>query len=170
MEIRRVGDLMIPLDAYPHIPYWFSLRQAMIVMLKAQLKINETKSLPRAVLIFDKEYRFLGMVRRRDILRGMESEFASISEDQLDDDEYIKLIAKNLKKIAEKQVIEVMIPIKETVDYNDRIPSALNKMVNNEVSMLPVMKEGKVMGVIRTVEMFDEISKLVVEREIRHEL
>ena len=28
-EPKRAIDVMIPLEDYPHIPYWFTLRQAM---------------------------------------------------------------------------------------------------------------------------------------------
>ena len=49
MEDTHVRDIMIPLDNYPHIPYWFTLRQAMVEMQNFQLDINGKKSLPRLV-------------------------------------------------------------------------------------------------------------------------
>ncbi len=66
---------MIPLDEYPHIPYWFTIRQAMAEMEKTEVGIEDRKSLPRQVLVFNESYELLGMVRRRDILRGLEPEF-----------------------------------------------------------------------------------------------
>ena len=66
---------MIPLEHYPHIPYWFTLRQAMAEMESSQLEFEGRKSLPRGLLVFDERYQLLGMVRRRDILWGLEPDF-----------------------------------------------------------------------------------------------
>jgi hypothetical protein len=34
-------------------------------------------------------------------------------------------------------------------------------MVNNDLSILPVMKKGEVVGVVRTVDVFSELAKLI---------
>jgi len=70
MAFKEAGDFMIPLDEYPHIPYWFSLRQTIAELENAELDIEGKKSLPRWVLVFDEKYQLMGTVRRRDILRG----------------------------------------------------------------------------------------------------
>ena len=71
MDDITAKDILIPLDSYPHVPHWFSLRQAIVEMEKTQLDVGGRKSLPRVVLVFDEKYRLMGMVRRRDILRGL---------------------------------------------------------------------------------------------------
>ena len=75
MDNVRVSDVLIPLDKYPHLPYWFTLRQAMAEMEGAQLEIRGRTSLPRMILVFDEKYQLMGMARRRDILRGLEPTF-----------------------------------------------------------------------------------------------
>jgi len=42
---RLVKDIMIPLTDYPHIPYWFSVREA-IAMIKAASADPAKKALP----------------------------------------------------------------------------------------------------------------------------
>ena len=32
MESKTAGDFMIPLDKYPHIPYWFTMREAIAII------------------------------------------------------------------------------------------------------------------------------------------
>jgi len=159
---------MIPLDAYPHVPYWFTLRQALIVFLKAKLNIEGTKSLPRAILIFDKEYKMLGMVRRRDIFRGLGAESLQEKSEKLQSPEYVEKVVDGIKERSSKQLLDVMIPVKQTAEYNEYITDAIHKMVDNEVSILPVMKDDKVIGVVRSVEMLDEISALVLEKAVRN--
>ena len=75
MESKRASDLMIPLGDYPHMPYWFTLRQAMATLRSSRIEVNGRASLPRAFLVFNEAYELLGVVRRRDILRGLEPQF-----------------------------------------------------------------------------------------------
>ena len=37
---KKVKDLMIPLEDYPHIPYWFTLRQAMAIVREMTIKFE----------------------------------------------------------------------------------------------------------------------------------
>ena len=71
MKNVTAGDIMIPLDKYPHIPYWFSVREAIAIVYHSELEINNRTSPARAALVFNEEYNLLGVVRRRDILSGL---------------------------------------------------------------------------------------------------
>lgn len=175
MHIKRAWELMIPLDKYPHMPYWFTLRQAGAEMENGELEINGRKSLPRVILVFDEEYRLLGTVRRRDILRGMEP--ADVEEhtetllhklfhhkknpDQTDIDSEKTVDA--IREHAEQPVGDVMLPIEKTVDYEEPLPSIIHKLVKGNVSLVPVLKDGSVVGVVRSVEVFQEAMSLVTE-------
>ncbi len=68
---RPVKDIMIPLTDYPHIPYWFSVREA-IAMLKAMAADPEKKVAPYLVLVFDEKYQLLGYLGIREMLQGIE--------------------------------------------------------------------------------------------------
>lgn len=174
-RMKKMGELMIPLDEYPHVPYWFTLRQVMAVMEKSELyhDVHGRKSLPRFVLVFDEAYQLLGIVRRRDLLRGLEPPFMSQAnrsgrslfdvkaDPNLADISYDKLV-RGMREQAERQVSEVMIPIQATVDAEDAVLKAIYEMVENNVSLLPVLRDNKVVGVIRSVELFHEISKLIL--------
>ena len=71
---KKVKDLMIPLEDYPHIPYWFTLRQAMAIVREAAIKFEGSFE-PRAVLVFDEKYQLMGMLTLRDIIKGLEPRF-----------------------------------------------------------------------------------------------
>ena len=71
---KRVKELMIPLEDYPHIPYWFTLRQAMAIVREAAIKFEGTFE-PRAVLVFDEKYQLMGILTLRDIIQGLEPRF-----------------------------------------------------------------------------------------------
>jgi CBS domain-containing protein len=173
-DLKRVGELMIPMEKYPHIPFWFTLRQAMAEMEHSELEINGRKSLPRYILVFDEKYRLMGLVRRRDILRGLEPEFLldkTVEERRgmfnLQTDPHLweislDKIMDGTKSRAERQVSEIMRPIEQTVDYNDHVFRVIYEMNVNRISLLPVLKDGRVIGVIRTVDVFHEVARFVL--------
>ena len=62
---KKVKDLIIPLSEYPHMPYWGTLREA-IVQLNVAYESNH-----HAVLVFDEAYKLVGMLFQKDILKGL---------------------------------------------------------------------------------------------------
>lgn len=173
-EGKTAGELMIPLDKYPHIPYWFTLRQAMAEIANSEIEIDGQKSLPRIILVFDEKYRLMGMARRRDIMRGLEPEFLrkrttdyskklfDVEVDpNLSEISYDRLM-KTLRERAETPISTVMIPISKTVDFDDHITKIIYEMVNSDLSLLPVLKDDKVAGVVRSVDVFREIARHIL--------
>ena len=123
MESKRASDLMIPLSEYPHMPYWFTLRQAMATLRSSRIEVDGKVSLPRAFLVFNEAYELLGVVRRRDILRGLEPQFLEkkrgryarkLFEVKADPDLFElgdgQLVSR-IKERAQRPVGEVMQPI-----------------------------------------------------------
>lgn len=164
MELEKAKDLMIPLDEYPHIPHTYSLCQALTEMEKFQLEIDGKKSLPRVILVFNEKHELMGKVRRRDILRGLDPEgLANLMLPGYlsgDDEPQLDIIIDKVLGNFKRSVTDVMRPITDTVDYEDDIVKMMNKIVDSDSSFLPVMKNGKVVGVARTVEMLHELYKV----------
>ena len=174
METKGAGDIMIPLDEYPHIPYWFSLRQTIAELDNTVLEIDGRQSLPRVVLVFDEKYQLMGVARRRDILRGLEPEFLTTKslevrkemfdiqvDPNLSELSYDKLL-KDIKIQAERPVSHVMQPILSTVDFEDHIIKVIYEMVEHNLSLLPVMKENKVLGVVRSEDLIHEVARILL--------
>ena len=55
-----------------------------------------------------------------------------------------------------------MQPIKVTVQHDDHLMTIIAAMVDNDLSMIPVLEDGSVVGVVRSVDVLDEVSKLVL--------
>lgn len=174
MKVKRAEDIMIPLDSYPHIPYWFTLRQAIAELEKTEFDINGRKSLPRVILVFDEKYQLMGMLRRRDIMRGLEPKhllskpmeyrkklFDVKVDPNLSELNYDKFL-KEIKEQAERPVSDVMLPIVATVNHDDHLIKVIYEMVDNNLSLLPVLKNDKVVGVVRSVDVFHEVAKYVL--------
>jgi predicted transcriptional regulator len=174
MEAHRVGDIMIPLDKYPHVPHWFTLRQTMAVMENSVIERDGRQTLPRLALVFDEVYRLLGVVQRRDILRGLRSRFlggrATRQRRQLFDvkvDPNLSELSyetqiEAMRESAEQPVSSVMRPIKMTVDHQDHIMKVIAEMIACDQSVIPVLRDNRVVGVVRSVEVFREAAAVVL--------
>jgi CBS domain-containing protein len=161
---KKVKDLMIPLEDYPHIPYWFTLRQAMAMVREAAIKFEGF--IPRSVLVFDEKYRLIGMLTLRDIIKGLEPTFLK-ETDLIKPDASLTVLTRDLfgpgiKEASQKAVSEVMSPIKVVVNAEDPIAKALFLMIKENVGMMPVMQENKVAGMIRLSELFKVVSDIVL--------
>ncbi len=64
---------------------------------------------------------------------------------------------------GKKPVSEVMLPIKVTVDANDSIAKAAFVMLQVGFNLIPVMDGEKVAGVLRMSDVFNELTKIVIE-------
>lgn len=167
---KKLKDLMIHLEDYPHIPYWFTLRQAMAIVREAAVKFEGVFE-PRAVLVFDEKYQLMGMLTLRDIIRGLAPRFlqeATVKESALIKMDptlsvlWADLFGPAVKEASQTPVSKVMSPIRVTVNADDPIVKAVFLMIKENVGMMPVMKDQKVVGMIRLSELFTEISKVVL--------
>ncbi|MCL4502156.1 MAG: CBS domain-containing protein [Deltaproteobacteria bacterium] len=164
-EQKKIEDLMIRMEDYPHIPYWFTLRQAMAIVREATIKFEGAFE-PRAVLVFDEKYQLMGILTLRDIIKGLEPRFlhetALIKADPNLTVMIGGLFGPGLKEASQKPVSDVMSPIKITVNAEDPLTKSLYLMVKENVGLVPVMQDGKVVGMLRLSDLFGEISKMVL--------
>ena len=162
---KKVKDLMIPLEDYPHIPYWFTLRQAMAIVREAAIKFEGSFE-PRAVLVFDEKYQLMGILTLRDIIKGLEPRFLKeTSLVKMDPSLTVlmgDLLGPNMKEASQRPVSEVMSPIQATIDGEAPIVKALYVMIKENVGMMPVIQDNKVAGMIRMSDLFGEIAKVVL--------
>ncbi len=162
---KKVKDLMVPLKDYPHIPYWFTLRQAMAIAREAAIKIEGIEA-PRALLVFDEKYQLMGILTLRDIIKGLEPRFlketALVKTDPSLTVFLGDLFGPSIKERAQTLVSEVMSHIRVTVDAEDPIPKALFLMIKENVGLMPVLKDKTVVGIVRLGPLFNEIAKLVM--------
>jgi len=164
-EQKTAQDLMIRLEDYPHIPYWFTLRQAMAIVREATVKFEGSFE-PRAVLVFDEKYQLMGILTLRDIIVGLEPKFLQETGLIKMDPSLTVLMGDffgpKMREQSQKVVGEVMSPIKITVDADDPITKPLYLMIKENIGLIPVMQGGKVVGMLRLSDLFGEISKIVL--------
>lgn len=162
---KKVRELMIHLTDYPHIPYWFTIKQAIAIVKKASLGL-EGKLEPTVLLVFDEKYQLMGSLSMKDLIRGIEKKFTRSGEwmsKEWDTPVFFEgLFTAGVKEEAEKAVSEIMTPVKETIQADESIIKAIFLMMERDLNLLPVLDQGAVIGVIRLNEIFNEIAKLVL--------
>jgi len=168
---KVVKDLMLDVFDYPHVPYWFTIGQA-IKIIKVSFISAKKYPEPLAILVFDEKYNLMGTLSMKNILTGLEPKFMRPTTDA---QAYPKegpelaliwntLFNKESKDLAEKPVSEIMVPAKYFVEPDDPITKAAFMIIHNDLILLPVLEnKKKFVGLVRLIEIFNEISDAVLK-------
>jgi len=168
---KVVKDVMTGIFEYPHVPYWFSIGQA-VGMVKVSFLDARQRPDPMAVLVFDEKYNLMGTLTLKDLLRGLEPRFLKPSETAqgMKEDEstlslmWDTLFDKSSKDLIEKPVSEIMAPAKYFVEPGDPVTKAAYLMLKHDLILLPVLEDKKkFVGLVRMIEVFDAISDAVLK-------
>ncbi|MCX8029981.1 MAG: CBS domain-containing protein [Thermodesulfovibrionales bacterium] len=174
-----VKDIMIDIFDFPHIPYWFTIRQAMEILRRVSSG-KEKAVVSDTILIFDEKYNYMGMIRHRDIVFGLEpvllkktvwtGPMTEVSRDVTPlSEEMVARMAESLfkedaKKEAEKQVREIMIVSKVSVSPDDSPAKAAYLMAQHNLPFIPVLEnKQKLVGMISMNAVFNWVSAVVLE-------
>ncbi len=167
---KAVKELMVDAFTFPHIPYWFTIKEAMWIIKKAFLE-GEKCVRPMVVLVFDEKYNLVGTLTPRQVLRGLEPKFMKTSakiEGIAPDESLLSIIWDTLyytesKNLSEYPVTEVMKPIQFFVEPDDPVTKASYIMIRNDLIVLPVLeKKKKLVGIITTLDIFTDLSNIVL--------
>jgi CBS domain-containing protein len=169
---KKIKDVMVGIFEYPHIPYWFSIDQAMRI-IKVSFISEKKYPEPLAILVFDEKYNLVGTLTLKDILSGLEPGFmrAPTERAQVVDEDvsalsliWDSLFAKQSKDLAKKPVSEIMVPAKFFVEPSDSLTKAAYLMVRHNLILLPVLEgKKKFVGLVRMIEIFDELSSAILK-------
>lgn len=169
---KRIKDIMVGIFEYPHIPYWFSIDQA-IKIIKASFINTKTYPCPLAILVFDEKYNLLGTLTPDDILSGLGPRFKMEIREKaqmLDEDDatlsldWDTLFTKESDDLLKRPIGEIMVPVKYFVEPGDSLPKAAYLMIHHDLILLPVLENRKkAIGLVRMIEVFDEITKVILK-------
>ena len=172
-SLKRVREVMVPVDQYPSVQDDATLRQAIAVIDAASLDIHGRTSQPRLLLVFDGIHVLVGYARRRDIMRGLEPGFLVAEPmkyrkklfDVAADPNLAELpydhIVSHIRQQAGKPVSDVMRPIETTIDADDHLMKAIHEMVTLNLYLIPVIHKKHLVGVIRSVDIIHELAQIL---------
>jgi CBS-domain-containing membrane protein len=154
-EQKKIKDLLISIAEYPHMPYWATLREAIVQMNVAYETGHHT------VLVFDEAYRLKGMLHQGDLLQGVRPEYAELCPP----DVQIKWedLTTSASQQLNRRIEECMSAFDIAVNVEDHLLKAVHLMINNNINVLPVEESGKIVGVLRMHDLFHEITEFLLK-------
>jgi CBS domain-containing protein len=170
MKMKCARDVMLPLEAFPYIPHWFTLRQALAELGGTAAPRNSPKNTPWIILVFNAQSEFLGIVQRQDILRGLNPEMpgkargiVSSYSPTRSDPNLSRMgfsAEKGLQEIKnhiERPISEFMTPVQIMVEDDDPILLAIYMMIEYDLTFVPVTQENRIVGVIYVEDALNEV-------------
>jgi CBS domain-containing protein len=164
----KIRDIYIPLAEYPHIRDSAILKDAFAVLHGAY----STGKRFRHILVLDSRDRLVGLLGIRDLLHGLFPDYLRAGEHghfegAQPDFPALTLIwqetcATQCKEAARNPIKGFMAPVPTTVKPGDPLTLAAYLLVIHDTSMLPVVDDGRVIGVVRVIDVFNEASKAVL--------
>jgi CBS domain-containing protein len=158
---KKVKDLMDDIFDYPHLPYWFSLKQTIDILKKAG---SGTNAHPLSILIFDERYNLLGTLCARDIYKVLEIKFKALlpeSQPSMEDESEIFRIIETIcndtaRALLEKPVSDFMVPVRSFLEPEDTTIKAADLMIQHNLICLPVLEDKKkLVGIIKKIKVCD---------------
>jgi CBS domain-containing protein len=157
-----VRDLMVPLENYPHVQGDANLRD---VFAKLHASSGSAE-LFRNILVLDSKQRLLGMLGLKDLLHallpdylrhgsthyeGSSADVGALAELwQEDCAEQCRMANKILAR-------DHVSPVKATIGIDEPLAKATFLFATTPVNVLPVVDGKALVGVIRLVDVFDEV-------------
>jgi CBS domain-containing protein len=172
-SLKRVAEVMIPLEHYPSVHPDDTLRAAVAAIEDAHLEVGRRRSLPRVLLVIENGEELVGILRRRDIMRGLEppflvsqrmeysKKFFDVAVDPNLSELPFDRVVKGIRAQADRPVRDVMRVVEATIHPDDHVMKAIYEMVSLNHSLIPVVRDGRVLGVIRSVDVFHELALLL---------
>ncbi|MBN1654583.1 MAG: CBS domain-containing protein [Deltaproteobacteria bacterium] len=178
MEEKRVKEVMLSIDEYASVSSEATIREALLQLHKAQLELLPERHHYRAVLVFDQAGNVIGKLTQWAILRSLEPTFFTNSDCETVarsglSQEFIKSLQKsfslfrgNLSQMcaeaAKIKVKDAMVPARESVDEETPLTEAIHQMVLGHWQSILVTREGKVSGIVRLSDVFEEVANLII--------
>ncbi len=164
---------MIPLDDYPVVSVDSTVKEAILMLSESFLAQREKRH--RTVLVMGNDHKLVGILDFRRICEALVPHTVDALAEKVDrfglgatfresgfDEMSAESAGFNEKVLQEGQlkVNEIMLPIKGTIDIDSGLLNAIRIKCKNKLTILPVYDGGRVVGVLRDVELFLAVAEV----------
>ncbi|HEY0579722.1 MAG TPA: CBS domain-containing protein [Candidatus Nitrosocosmicus sp.] len=98
-----------------------------------------------SLIVQDDEEKSLGIITERD---------------------FVKRVCAEDKKSSDVKISELMSKIQTFAEPNTPVDVAVQRMINNRIRRLPVISEGKVVGIITVTDLAKELRRIMLTKGI----
>jgi len=175
----KAADVMLPPEKYPHCRLTCTIREAVVALSASAVKLQDGYiMLPRYVLVLDDDDRLVGVVSRRELLKGLIPHLHEDREAAAHIKELVpfggsmptelsirwtSLFSRSAIEASMTPIRSVMVPIKGTVQVDDTLSTVVSTMLFHGVDLVAVLDGEKVAGVVLMTNIFDIIAQFIME-------
>lgn len=167
---KCVGDVMIPIEEYTTIDPDSSVAEAIVRLRRSfesqrfTSRILETGH--RSILVFDHEKNLVGILSIMDLIRGLQPAYLSAPKPstaqtvEFSPMFWTGLFTSQTRILLRKKVRDVMSDAPATISEDATLMEAAYRLLHEGVRRMVVVREGRVVGVLREQEVFFEIERI----------
>ena len=153
---RRITELMVPVEGYARVYVDQTMQEIVEALRELSDSTRSNGSDPRrgTLLVFDRQEDFAGLIRLRDVVWMMVPRFLQDSPYS----SYFTGMFLAQTKIAGQRTIEGLVRKRSTVEPDAPLMEAVHAMAADGVGMIPIVRNGNLVGILRDEELFAEIA------------
>ncbi|MDP2168965.1 MAG: CBS domain-containing protein [Rhodocyclaceae bacterium] len=163
-------ELLIPLADFPHVRSDLSLRDVFAKMHA----LSGTAELFRNVLVVDDKDRLIGILGLKNLLNALLPEYLKTASHFEGAGEDLSSLAalwqddcEEACRSAHKIIVKDHVtPVSATIKIDDPLTIAVFLFATTPANILPVMDNKRLVGVLRLVDLFDEVTSEVLCQQV----
>ena len=175
----KASDVMLRLEQYPNCRGNCTSREAMVALSASAIKLEDGHiMIPRYLLIRDADDNLVGVVSRRELLKGLVPHLKEDRESaahiralvpcggSTPSEMFIRwtsLFSKAALAASRESIQSVMVPIRGTVQTNDSLSTVITTMLCHGIDLVAVLDKTRVVGVVLMTNIFDVVAQFVME-------
>ena len=175
----RASDVMLRLEQYPNCRGSCTIREAIVALSASAIKLEDGHIvIPRYLLIRDAEKHLIGVVGRRELLKGLVPHLKEDRESaahiralvpfggSTPSEMFIRwtsLFSKAALDASKESIKSVMVPIRGTVQTEDSLSAVISTMLFHGIDLVAVLDGPRVVGVVLMTNIFDIVAQFVME-------
>ncbi len=170
-EEKRAGDIMIPIEDYTTIDPDSTVKEGIKSLRESFERAVSTSRIMetghRSIVVLDRDGKMVGILSIRDLIAGILPEYLSAPKPSMADSIVYSpmfwsgLFTSQVKVLSQKKIREVMSDAPPTVSEDTNLMELAYLMYKEEHRRVAVVREGKVVGIVREQELFFEMNKII---------
>ena len=175
MKTITVKELMVPLKEYATVPQEASLREAVLALEKAQMKLGPSRHKHRAILVLDESGKVVAKITMKNILLALEPNYGKLEGmDVLERSGYSPDLIKSMLEdnalwskplqFVRDRAIQLKVgdfiqtPSEgEYIDENATLGEAIHQLIVQPYLSLLVTSGDEVVGILRLSDVFAKV-------------
>ncbi len=159
MNIKKVKEIMVPLDDYTVVDENSTLLEAILTLDRSQEHLASGKQPHRAILVIDKDGKVIGKIGQLAFLKALEPKYQAISDRGAlakvgISAEYLSSMMESFRlhdadlgqlcrRAANIKAKDIMSPVKESIDASAGVGEAIHRFIQTQALSLLVEDKNK---------------------------